>query len=61
MSLFSNLISATIKTTLAPVALIADVIHVVKGEKPTSTINMVSSATEDVKDGFSQGVEGDIV
>ncbi len=61
MSLFSNLISATVKTALTPVALIADVVHVINGETPTSTINMVVSATEDVKDGIGQGIEGDIV
>ncbi len=61
MSLFSNLISATIKTALTPVALVTDVVNVIKGEPPTSTINMISSATEDVKDGISQGIEGDIV
>jgi hypothetical protein len=61
MSLFSNLISATIKTALAPVAIIADVVHVINGEEPTSTIDMIASATEDVKDGISQGIEGDIV
>ena len=61
MSLFSNLISATIKTALTPVALIADVVHVINSEEPASTINMVVSATEDVKDGISQGIEGDIV
>lgn len=61
MSLFNNLISATIKTALTPVALIADVVHVINGEEPTSTINMVVSATEDVKDGISQGIEGDIL
>ena len=61
MSLFSNLISATIKTALTPVAIIADVVHVINGEEPTSTIDMVTSATEDVKDGISQGIEGDIV
>ncbi len=60
MSLFSNLISATIKTALTPVAIIADVVHVINGEKPTSTIDMVTSATEDVKDGVSQAIEGDI-
>jgi hypothetical protein len=61
MSLFSNLISATIKTALTPVALVTDVVHVIKGEEATSTINMVVSATEDVKDGVSQGIEGDII
>jgi len=33
----------------------------IEGEPPTSTINMISSATEDVKDGVSQGIDGDIV
>ena len=61
MSLFSNLISAAIKTTLSPVGLIADVINAIEGEEPTSTIDIVSSVTEDVKDGISQGIEGDIV
>ena len=61
MSLFSNLISAAIKTTLAPVALITDVVHVIKGEEPTSTIGILTSATKDVKEGFAQGVEGDVV
>jgi hypothetical protein len=61
MSLFSNLISATIKTALTPVTIIADVVHIINGEEPTSTIDMVTSATEDVKDGVSQAIEGDIV
>jgi hypothetical protein len=61
MSLFSNLISAAIKTTLSPVALITDVVHVIGGEEPTSTIDIVTSATEDVADGLSDAVEGDII
>ena len=61
MGLLGNLISAAIKTTLTPVALIADVVHVIKDERPTSTVNILKSAIEDVKDGVEQGVEGDIV
>jgi hypothetical protein len=61
MSLFGNLISATIKTALTPVALIADVVHVISGKEATSTIDMVASAIEDVKDGVDQGIEGDIL
>lgn len=61
MSLLSSLINATIKAALTPVALVADIVHVVNGEAPVSTMEMISSAVEDVKDGVSQGIEGDIV
>lgn len=47
MGFFSELISATVKTALTPVAIIKDVVDVAKGEEPQNTKGLLKSAGKD--------------
>ena len=44
MGFFSNIISATIKTALTPVAVVKDVVNVVTGEDADATKKLLESA-----------------
>jgi len=48
MGFFSNLISATVKTALTPVAIVKDAVSLVKGEDPDATKELLQSAGEDL-------------
>lgn len=61
MSFLSNILNATVKVALLPVAIAKDVVNVATGETPEATANMVSSAIEDAKSGITQAIEGDVV
>jgi hypothetical protein len=50
MGFLSNIVSATIKTALTPVAVVKDVINVATGQDPDTTKNLLESAGEDVSD-----------
>jgi hypothetical protein len=50
MGFLSNIVSATIKTALTPVAVVKDVINVATGQDPDTTKNLIESAGEDVSD-----------
>jgi len=50
MGFLSNIVSATIKTALTPVAVVKDVINVATGQDPNTTKNLIESAGEDVSD-----------
>ena len=50
MGFFSNIVSATIKTALSPVAVVKDVINVATGEEANATKDLLSSAGEDLED-----------
>ena len=52
MGFFSNIISATVKTTLTPVAVVKDVVNVVTGDEADATKKLLSSAKEDAEDAF---------
>jgi hypothetical protein len=52
MGFFSNIISATVKTVLTPVAIVKDVVNVATGEDADATKNLLSSAQEDAADAF---------
>lgn len=54
MGFFSNIISATVKTVLTPVAVVKDVINVATGEEADTTKNLLSSAGEDVSDAIDE-------
>lgn len=47
MGFFSDIISATVKTVLTPVAIVKDAVAVVKGEEPDNTKDLLKSAGED--------------
>lgn len=50
MGFFSNLISATVKVALTPVAVVADAVNVVTGNEPDTTKDLLRSAGEDMED-----------
>lgn len=52
MGFFSNIISATVKTALTPVAIVKDVVNVVTGDDADATKKLLSSAKEDAEDAF---------
>jgi enhancing lycopene biosynthesis protein 2 len=60
MGFFSNIVSATIKTALSPVAVVKDVVNITTGEEVDSTKNLLSSATNDAKDALDDLSDGEI-
>ena len=60
MGFLSNMISATVKTVLTPVAIVKDVVNVATGEDADATKNLLKSAVEDVKDAGEDLMDGDL-
>ena len=52
MGFLSNLVSATVKTVITPVAIVKDVVNVVTGEEADSTKKHIESIADDVEDAF---------
>lgn len=50
MSFFSNIVGATVKVALSPVAVVKDVVNVAVGEKPEETKELIQSALDDVEE-----------
>jgi len=61
MGFFSNLISATVKTALTPVAVVKDTVNVVTGEEPEETKKLIESAGEDLQDAGEELADGEIL
>ncbi len=61
MGFFSNIISATVKTALTPVAIVKDTINVAAGEEPEDTKNLLESAGEDLQDAGDDLADGEIL
>jgi len=53
-------LSATVKTVLTPVAVVKDAVNVVTGEEADATKNLLSSAVEDVEEGFDDLGDGEV-
>jgi hypothetical protein len=60
MGFFSNLISATVKVALSPVAIVKDVVNVATGEDATATKDLLQSAKDDASDSMSDLADGDL-
>jgi hypothetical protein len=60
MGFFSNIISATIKTALTPVAVVKDVVNVVTGNEADTTKNLLESAKDDASDALDDLVDGEV-
>ena len=60
MGFLTNMFSATIKTVLTPVAVIKDTVNIVTGDEPDATKNLISSAVEDVEEGFDDLGDGEV-
>jgi hypothetical protein len=60
MGFFSNIISATVKTALTPVAIVKDVVNVATGEEANATKKLVKSAGNDAADAVDDLVDGEM-
>ena len=60
MGFFTNIISATVKTLLTPVAIVKDVVDVATGEEADNTKKLLESAQEDAKDAIEDLVDGEV-
>lgn len=60
MGFFSNLVSATIKTALTPIAVVKDTIEVVAGYEATHTKDLLDDAKDDLCDAFDKLSDGDL-
>lgn len=49
MGFLSNIISATVKVALTPIAVVKDAVHVVQGEEPEETKELLKSAGRDAE------------
>ena len=58
MGFFSNILSATVKVVLTPVAVVTDVVAIVKGEEPDNTKDLLKSAGEDWDDAVDEATGG---
>lgn len=52
MGFFSNIISATVKVAITPLAVVKDVVNVAVGEEPNSTKKLLESAGKDAEKAF---------
>lgn len=60
MGFFSNIVSATIKTALTPVAVVKDVVNIATDKDADATKNLLESAREDASDAFDDLVDGEL-
>ncbi len=60
MGFFSNIISATVKTVLTPVAVVKDVVNVATGNEADTTKNLLESAKDDASDALDDLVDGEV-
>lgn len=61
MGFLSNMISATVKTALSPIAIAVDATKVVTGNEPDTTKNLLESASDDFVEGFDKLGDGDVL
>ena len=61
MGFLTNLVSATVKTALTPIAVIKDAVSVVRGEEPETTKSLLNSAFEDVADATESLGDGELL
>lgn len=59
MGFLTNIVSATIKTALTPVAVVKDVVNVAVGEDADATKNLLESAREDASDAIDNLGDGE--
>lgn len=61
MGFFSNIVSATVKVALTPVAVVKDVANIATGETPDATKELLESASDDVGKATDDLAEGDVL
>ncbi len=60
MGFLTNLVSATVKTALTPVAVVKDVVNVIRDEEADSTKNLLNSVGGDLNNAADDLVDGNI-
>lgn len=60
MGFFSNIVGATIKTALTPIAIVKDVVNVAMGEDADATKNLLSSAKDDASEALDDLCDGEL-
>jgi hypothetical protein len=60
MGFFSEIISATVKVALTPVAIVKDVANVVVGEDADATKTLLESASEDAEKAKNDLADGEL-
>jgi hypothetical protein len=58
MGFFSDVLSAVVKTAIAPVAIVKDIVDVAKGDEPNNTKSLLQSAGEDISDAIDEVTGG---
>lgn len=61
MGFLSDMISATVKVALTPVAVVKDVVNVATGEEADATKELLESAGNDVKKGTDKLADGEVL
>lgn len=61
MGFFSDIVSATVKVALTPVAVVKDVVNVATGEEPDTTKNLIESVGEDLAESVDDLADGEII
>jgi hypothetical protein len=61
MGFFSNLIGATVKTALTPVAIVKDAVNVVTGQDADETKKLLESAGNDIKEATDDLADGEVL
>lgn len=61
MGFFSNIISATVKTALTPIAVAKDAVNVVIGEEADETKKLLESAGDDAKEAADDLADGEMI
>lgn len=54
MGFFSDIISATVKTALTPVAIVKDVVNIATDQEPDATKSLLKSAGEDAESAMDE-------
>jgi hypothetical protein len=58
MGFFSDILSATVKVALTPIAIIKDVVNIATGQEPDATKGLLQSAGEDLSDAVDEACGG---
>lgn len=59
MGFLSNIVSATIKTALTPIAVVKDVVNIATDNEVDATKNLLESAREDASDAIDDLGDGE--
>jgi hypothetical protein len=56
--ILTNLVSATVKTALTPIAVAKDVVNIATGEEADATKSLLKSAAEDAEEAIDEATGG---